>query len=388
MPDITARLYKPAEMAAQDVAAWVEIQRAVPAFSNPLFSHAFAAAVAEVRDDVEVAAFRDGAAPVGFLAVHKRPGGLARPIGAPFSDYQGIVSKGAIGLSGAQALERAGLGAIRFNGLVDPFGLFDGAAVSLQEAFAIELDGDPDAYLEAVRAASPKKFKNYRRLEHRLEREVGPLRLVSNDRSQGAFDAILAWKSEQFTRTGIQDVLRPFWVRRMMQSLFETSRGEMTGLMVSLYAGETLVAGHFGIRQGAVFHPWIASANPEFASVSPGQIFLGHAVRAMPRLGLTVYDLGPGHDHYKRPYASVRRDLGVGLALAEGARGRMAGASEAAWSLSGLGRVAALDKVRRRLDHIAAIDPSTAGRVRGVLEAVQGVRKRGLGNEPLRAEGA
>jgi CelD/BcsL family acetyltransferase involved in cellulose biosynthesis len=388
MPDITARLHKPAEMAAADVAAWVEVQAESPVFSNPLFSHAFAAAVAEVRDDVEVAVFRQGAKPVAFLAVHRRRGGLARPIGAPFSDYQGIVSKGAIGLSGPQALERAGLGAIRFNGLVDPYGLFAGAAGGVQEAFAIELDGDPDAYLEAVRAASPKKFKNYRRLEHRLEREVGPLRLVGGDRSQDAFDAILAWKSEQFTRTGIQDVLRPVWVRRMMQSLFETSRGEVTGLMVSLYAGETLVAGHFGIRQGAVFHPWIASANPEFASVSPGQLFLGHAIRAMPRLGVTVYDLGPGHDHYKRPYASVRRELGVGLVVADGVRGRMAGASEAAWSMSGLGRVAALDKVRRRLDHIAAIDPSPAGRVRGVLEAVQGVRRRGLGNEPLRPEGA
>jgi CelD/BcsL family acetyltransferase involved in cellulose biosynthesis len=388
MPDITARLYKPAEMAAADVAAWVAVQTESPVFSNPLFSHAFAAAVAQVRDDVEVAVFRQGAAPVAFLAVHRRRGGLARPIGAPFSDYQGIVSKGAIGLSGPQALERAGLGAIRFNGLVDPYGLFAGAAGGVQEAFAIELDGDPDAYLEAVRAASPKKFKNYRRLEHRLEREVGPLRLVGGDRSRDAFDAILAWKSEQFVRTGIQDVLRPVWVRRMMQSLFETSRGEVTGLMVSLYAGETLVAGHFGIRQGAVFHPWIASANPEFASVSPGQLFLGHAIRAMPQMGVTVYDLGPGHDHYKRPYASVRRELGVGLAVAQGARGRMAGASEAAWSMSGLGRVAALDKVRRRLDHIAAIDPSPAGRVRGVLEAVQGVRRRGLGNEPLRAEGA
>ena len=37
---------------------------------------------------------------------------------------------------------------------------------------------------------------------------------------------------------------------------------------------------------------------------------------------------------------------------------------------------------------LSAIDPSAAGRVRGVIEAVQGVRKRGLGNDPLRAEGA
>lgn len=388
MQDITARLYKPAEMAADDIAAWREVQADTQAFANPLFSHAFASAVAKVRDDVEVAVFRRGATSVAFLAVHRRPGGLARPIGAPFSDYQGLVSKGAIGLTGPQALERAGLGALRFNGLVDPFGLFDGVVSGVQEAYAIELDGDAEAYLEAIRAASPKKFKNYRRLEHRLEREVGPLRLVADDRSQEAFDAVLAWKSEQFGRTGIQDVLRPHWVRRMMQSLFETSQGEVTGLLVSLYAGETLVAGHFGVRQGAVFHPWIASANPDFAAVSPGQLFLGHAIQAMPRMGIELYDLGPGHDHYKRPYASVRRELAVGLAVAEGARGRMAGAGEAAWSISGLGRVGALDKVRRRLDHIAVIDPTPAGRVRGVIEAVQAVRKRSLGNDPLRAEGA
>ena len=353
-----------------------------------MFSHAFALAVAAVRADVQVAVFRQSHAAIGFLAVHRRRGGLARPIGAPFSDYQGIVSKGAIGLSGPQLLERAGLGAIRFNGLVDPFGLFAGSNFGVQDAYAIELKGDPEAYLEAIRAASPKKFKNYRRLEHRLEREIGPLRLVAEDRSQEAFDAILTWKSEQFVRTGIQDVLRPVWVRQMMQSLFETRQGAVTGLMVGLYAGETLVAGHFGIRQGAVFHPWIASANPDLAAVSPGQLFLSHAIRAMPTLGLTIYDLGPGHDHYKRPYASVRRELATGLALAAGARGRMAGAGERAWSASGLGRLAALDKVRRRLDHIAAIDPSAAGRVRGVIEAVQGVRKRGLGNDPLRAEGA
>lgn len=388
MPDITARLYKPAEMAQDDVAAWTAMQAATPAFSNPLFSHGFAAMVAAVREDVEVAVFRRGDAAVAFLAVHRRPGGFARPVGAPFSDYQGIVSKGAIGLSGPQALERAGLGALRFNGLVDPFGLFAGVSSGVQEAFAIELNEDAESYMEAIRAASPKKFKNYRRLEHRLEREVGLLRLVDDDRSQEAFDALLAWKSEQFVRTGIQDVLRPAWVRAMMQSLFETRQGAVTGQMVSLYAGETLVAGHFGVRQGAVFHPWIASANPDFASASPGQLFLAHTIRAMPQMGLTVYDLGPGHDHYKRPYASVRRELGVGLVLAQGARGRVAGAGEAAWSAIGLGRLAPLDKVRRRLDHIAAIDPTAAGRVRGVIEAVQGVRKRSLGNDPLRAERA
>jgi CelD/BcsL family acetyltransferase involved in cellulose biosynthesis len=381
MPDVTIDLYRPADLPPQDSAVWRDIQNTTKVFSNPLFGYGFAAAVAAVRDDVLVAVYRQEGDAVAFLAFHRRPGRLARPIGAPFSDYQGIVSKGPIGLTGPQALALAGLGAIRFNGLVDPFGLF--VVDGVQDAYAIEPGGDAHGYLEAIRAASPKKFKNYRRLEHRLKREVGPLRLVSHDRSQDAFDLLMAWKSEQFLRTGIQDVLRPDWARRMMQALFETVSGDMTGLMINLYAGETLVGGHFGVRQGPVFHPWIASANPEFAFASPGQAFLGHVIGAMPAMGLEVYDLGPGHDHYKRPYASVKRTLGVGLVGAAGVRGRIAGAGENAWSISGLGRVRALDKVRRRLDHIAAVDPSAAGRVRGVIEAVQGARKRILGNDTL-----
>lgn len=377
--DLHVEIKRPEALSGPDVAAWAAMQEAQPAFSNPLFGHAFSLAVAKVRVDVQVAVFRRGARAVGFLAHHRRPGGFARPIGAPFSDYQGIVSNGDIGVTGAEALRLAGLGAMRFNGLVDPYGQFEAQVGDSQDAYAIELSGDPESYLEAIRAASPKKFKNYRRLEHRMEREIGELRFVAGDRSQAAFDALLAWKSEQFRRTGVQDVLRPLWVQTMMQNLFEAENG----LMVSLYAGETLVAGHFGVRQGAVFHPWIASANPDFAAMSPGQAFLGHAIAAMPGMGLEVYDLGPGHAHYKQPYASTKRELGAGLVVASGARGRMAGAREGAWSLGGLGKVGAVDKVRRRLDHIAAVDPTAAGRIRGFVEAVSGTAKRGLGNDTL-----
>lgn len=378
-PDLQVDIQRPEDLSTVDIAAWGAIQQAQPAFSNPLFGHEFSKTVARVRDDVRVAVFRREGRAVGFLAHHRRPGGFARPIGAPFSDYQGIVSNGDMGVEGAEALRLAGLGAMRFNGLVDPHGQFEGAVRETQDAYAIELSGDPSAYLEAIRAASPKKFKNYRRLEHRLEREVGALRFVAADRTQASFDALLAWKSEQFVRTGVQDVLRPVWVKAMMQNLFDAQ----DGLMVCLYAGDTLVAGHFGVRQGGVFHPWIASANPEFAAMSPGQAFLGHAIAAMPDMGLKVYDLGPGHAHYKQPYASTRREIGVGLALATGGKGRMAGAREKAWSLGGIGKVGAVDKVRRRLDHIAAVDPTAAGRLRGFVEAMSATTKRSLGNDTL-----
>jgi CelD/BcsL family acetyltransferase involved in cellulose biosynthesis len=168
-----------------------------------------------------------------------------------------------------------------------------------------------------------------------------------------------------------------------MQNLFETRTGEMRGLMMALYAGDVLLGAHFGIRSATTFHPWVASTNPHLAAYSPGQAFLGQAIRAMPELGLNVYDLGPGHDHYKRHYANVRRTVGAGLVTAAGPAGALAGAGEAAWAFSGLGRVPALDKIRRRLDHINTIDPSLAGLARGLAEAAAGAGKRSLGNQAL-----
>lgn len=366
------------DLTGADVSRWRTLQGSHPAFGSPLLSVDFAQAVARARDDVRVAVYRKEGLALGFLAHHRRPGGFGRPIGSPFADYHALVSTADFGISGAEAVRLAELGAFRHNGLVDPYGLFSGT-IDGQHTYAIELPTTPEAFLETVRAASPKKFKNYRRLQNRLS-ETGPLHMAP-DRSQDAYDTIMQWKSEQFDRTGVQDVLKPAWVRQMMQSLFETTEGSMTGLLLTLRAGDVLVGGHFGVRAEGVFHPWIASTNPDLAALSPGQAFLDQAIRAMPELGIRIYDLGPGHDHYKKPFASTARDVGIGLTIATGAGGAMPRVREGVWSLGGLGRVGAVGQVRRRLDHIAATDPTIGGRARGLLEAAQSVRKRLLSAE-------
>jgi len=367
-------IMRPSGLRVADTAAWSTIQRSHPAFRSPLLSPHFARAVGRVRDDARVAVVRRDGEHVAFFGFHKRPGGFGRPLGAPFSDYHGVVSTADTGLKPGQIIALAGLKAFRHNGLIDPHSLFPAAENSV-ESFAIELTDTPDAYLEAVRAASPKKFKNYRRLAHRLA-EVGPLTLRA-DTSRAAFDAVMAWKSAQFLRTGVQDVLRPAWASDLMQTLFETRQGPMTGLLLSLYAGDTLVGGHFGVREGGVYHPWIASMSPEMAAFSPGQTFLDQAIRAMPELGLEVYDLGVGHDHYKRPFGPTVNPVGAGFHSAPG--GTFKRAEEAAWTFGPLGRSPAVDKVRRRLDHIATADPSMRGRVQGLMEAVAATRRRSLG---------
>ena len=362
---LSAETFHPRELAEPDAAAWRAIQAAHVDFADPLMGPDFARAVGRVRADARVSVFRQGGCAVGFLAYHLRPGGFVRAIGAPFSDYHALVAEP--GLSAAEALAAAGVTAFRFTGLVDPHGAFE--ATSDLEAFAITLDGDAEAYLETLRAQSPKRFKNYRRLDHKLDREVGALRVVAPDQDPVAFQQLIAWKRDQLIRTGVHDVLRTDWTRGLMADLFETRVGQMRGLMINLYAGDRLVAGHFGVQAGDYYHPWIASTDPELAAWSPGQVFLTRAIAAMPGLGLRTYDLGASHDHYKRPYALTTRRVAEGLDTASTAQGRVAQLSEQAWVLAG-GVASPVARLRRRLDSIVASELSLAGRARGLATAI------------------
>ncbi|MCC7268253.1 MAG: GNAT family N-acetyltransferase [Caulobacteraceae bacterium] len=372
-----AETLHPDDLSDADAEAWRALCAATPAFESPLLGPDFTRAVGRVRDDARVTLWRrDGRLKAAF-AYHRRPGGLGRAIGAPLSDYHGLVQAPDFRLEGAQALAAAGLSAWRFNGLVDPFGAFAAASGEPRDGYVVRTGGQAEAYLEALRAASPKRFKNYRRLDHKLEREVGPITLVAADQSREAYERLLAWKRDQLHRTGAHNFFHGGWTQRLFDRFFDEGEGPLQGLAMNLYAGGRLVAGHFGVRLGDVYHPWIASADPELAAWSPGQVFLGRAIAAMPGVGLRVYDLGPGHAHYKAPYARDVTRLAEGLATADSPAGRAARASDALWT-AGARRSRRVGRLRRRLDHIASVELTLRGRAYGFADALAAQTRKSL----------
>lgn len=363
---ITTEACHPAQLCSRDIQAWRDLCAARLAPESPLLGPDFARAVGAVREDARVAIWREGDEPVGFLAYHHRPGGFARPIGAPFSDYHGPVASRRLDIGAG--LAKVGIHAYRYGGLIDPDQLVARAGDSQATSWLVHLEGSAETYLEALRARSPKRFKNLRRLLSKMDREVGPLRIAAPDPE--ALGALLAWKQEQIARTGVHDFLKPDWTRKFFDLLLRHPPGELQGLVVSLYAGDRLIAGEMGVRLGGVFHPWIASFDPQMREWSPGNLFVIQMIEAMPGLGLRTYDLGASHDHYKKPYALAERTIQAGM-LATGARG----VGERLWTLCGGAGSGPVGRLRRRMDVICASELSLRGRARGLADAFA---RRGL----------
>ncbi len=368
----SAEIVEPGALSRTDLAHWRALCDDLPAYRSPLLSPEFALAVGAVRSDARVAVLKRRGATVGFLAHHPRPNGYARPIGAPFSDYHGVVADPAAGLNLADALSAAGLRRFRHRGLVGSEAPPGAVPV---EGHAIDLGAvSADAHLEALRSVDAKRFKNWRRLSHKLDREQADISF-GPDGDPDALRRVIGWKRAQLRRSGLHDVLRPAWVERMMNGLFSEGEEAFGGLLITLRVGGRPIAGHFGVRRGPVFHPWVAAFDPEFSAYSPGVLFMLRAIELMPALNLQVYDLSAGSDHYKKPFTNASIIAWDGVTAVEGARGR--GQAPCPAPAAGVAR-----RLGKRLEQIAAVEPSLAGRLRGLFETVQNAPKRLAGAAP------
>ena len=71
-------------------------------------------------------------------------------------------------------------------------------------------------------------------------------------------------------------------------------------MLSAVYAGEHLIAAHFGLRAGPVLHWWFPVYDPEFSRLDPGWMQLRAVLEAGPELGLERIDLGRGDGEWKR----------------------------------------------------------------------------------------
>jgi CelD/BcsL family acetyltransferase involved in cellulose biosynthesis len=351
--------------------AWIELARDCR-LTTPLLHPDFAVLLGRIRKDVRIVCAYEGDRLVAVLPLHHRPGGFARPLGAPFADVQGVIAAPDFAMPLDTLFDKAGIRALHFDAAADPQGLLSRLDLA-EDLHMMRVEGDLETVLEAQRSLHAKRFKNHRRLARQLERECGAVELVAPDRDEAALAALLGWKRAQYQRTGRHDVLAPRWTSDMMTTLFREGGGEVEGLMVTLRVEGRVAAGLYGIRAGRDYNPWIAAFDPEFAPWSPGQLILHALMEKMPDLGLTRVDLAGGHDHYKKYYANAHEVMRTGLVTAGGLARARTGLVRLPWALGEAmpGKVSyQVARLHRRTELIASSELDWRGRLGGLWRAV------------------
>jgi len=287
------------ELSAELRATWIRLQESDPRLVSPFLRPEFVQAVASACEGVYVGVVEDGATPVGFLPFQRGPLRSGLPVGAPLNECQALVGR-LDGLDARAFVTGCDLVSLELDHLLAHQSEFTSHHTEVVESPVIELPSGWEAYRTAVARTGSNLIRQAERKRRKLAREVGPLRFEAHVEDADVLQRLLAWKSAQCQRTGIFDVFRFDWPNRMLQTLHRTEAPGFAGRLSAVYAGEELVAAHFGLVSGGVWHWWFPAYDPRWARYSPGVTLLLEMARASTELGVRRIDLGRGTEPYKR----------------------------------------------------------------------------------------
>jgi len=114
----TFTVKRPGELTLPERKAWSTLRSFNSALYSPYFDIRYTDHVATLRDDTFVVIAERDSDITAFLP-YQSAGKFAAPIGAPMTDYHGVIKAPHETLDAATMLQAAGLGAFNFNALID-----------------------------------------------------------------------------------------------------------------------------------------------------------------------------------------------------------------------------------------------------------------------------
>lgn len=284
-----------------EIELWSVFCESDASLSHPCFSFAFAHTMHRVRPPVFVAVLEKFGRTLGFLPF-QFPSPAARVVrwgervGGILGDRFGVIAAESLGLSSAQLLHLAGLNSLVYSFLPEEqlrHGFAPQRAVIGQR---LRLGDDPALFWSGLKASSHKFTQGLERKERVLTRELGPLRMTFQA-GASELPRLVAVKREQYRRTGARDILADRWRVGAFEELLCTADGHCTGVLSTLFAGDTWLASHLGIMSRSVFHHWFPVYNTDWAKCSPGHIMTKELIGAAIKAGVLVFDFAAYGDY-------------------------------------------------------------------------------------------
>lgn len=300
------------ELTDSQLADWSRFQQADPALEGPYFRPEFTRVVASVRGNVEVALLLEEGRTVGFFPFERRGRCVARPVGGPLSDYQGVIGCRGLSWDAAALVRGCGLAAWNFDHLLASQGPFEPYHQQSSLSPYLDLSEGFETYRASLRKSGLNELRQTLRKGRKMDREVGPLRFEPESKDPEMLATMIRWKSDQYRRTGVTDVFAFPWTTRVLQQILQEDGPSFRGVLSVLHAGDKPVSIHMGMQSGGCLHWWFPAYDPEFAVFSPGRILLAQMAQEAQSLGVRKIDLGHGAEPYKQ------RAMSGAVAVAEG----------------------------------------------------------------------
>jgi CelD/BcsL family acetyltransferase involved in cellulose biosynthesis len=285
------------KLGAAELSSWRHVRETNPSLDSPFFNPAFAAAVHAVTGNVKVAT-NDHENQLWYpLQVSRR---VAWPLGWPAADFQGPIAAPGVHIDPLELVRATRLRALPFDNLPESHTEFAPWVETRHPSPFIDTIGGLDAYLPRISKTGRDKMSRVRRRTNRATQELGEVRLVWDTQDPNLLDRLIEIKRAQYAKTGVRDFFALPGRRELVHRLLKTRVDGFAGILSAVYAGETLLAAHFGLRDRGVLHWWFPVFEPSRADLSPGWILLRELIATAPETGLTRIDLGRGEEDYKR----------------------------------------------------------------------------------------
>jgi CelD/BcsL family acetyltransferase involved in cellulose biosynthesis len=356
----------PDQLGESERLAWRQLRRSSFQLESPYFDIRYTIAAGSVVPGALVAVLHRRGRVIGFFPFQRR-GGAIQPLGAPLTDYQGVIAAPDEVIDLKRLVSALGARVFRFSGLRSRSGRRPLGSVA-RATMVAHLGAGFDAYLSKRQARHSRFFKRKRRLARALEREVGPVRFAWSREDARVLDYVVRLKRAQYRRTGRHDIFACGWTRALLHRLYEAREPDFGLGFATLSAGSTLLSAEIGLRSGPAYHLWLPVYDRAYARYGPGMLMTIESLRALAGEGVAKVDFGRADADYKAYFADPGEPVLEGSLRPDGALTPLAALASADGAFKGCGALA--ERARRRMDVIAACETDIKGWCNGAAVAV------------------
>lgn len=296
------------------VKQWQAIVDANTRFASPYFSPCFSQAVASVRDDVEIAVFKNRSNElVGLLPFQRMTDSLVEPVGGRLNDVHGIVCpEHERPQEWFPLLQQLGITSFKHHAAIDADPLCAPSKFQQLQSHYLDLSDGWENYYRWAKSNS-RTIKRHGQKTRALSRDLGEVRFEFHSDRLDVLNRMIELKRGKYQRTRTFDILSVQWAADLLRAIHGIEQANFRGLLSTLWAGDQLVAAHIGMISNDVLHYWFPVFDPRFSKYSPGTELLLRVAQQACEMGINKLDLGYGDDDYKFRFANACESVTHGL---------------------------------------------------------------------------